>query len=223
MPQRVLSRDEPPTDDLAPKPPAVDEAEGAEVAVSPFTVSANPLDFVVDAKIVYLGTNPHKSVVMQGGIDRRLDPRVKAQAAAEKIRAQLAPLDAKEHDQLTKAERLQMDTLKAELESVERMHLPSADSEAATYYDFRRFDKDGRVIKERLTGDGHIWSRCTHIGHCVGFMRERNEDGGPMFEVRAAPSTSDKIQRYARLVQERESRIRAINRDDDVLLAKLAR
>lgn len=130
----------------------------------------------VEAKVVYLGGNTHKSVYFPGQVDQNED------------------------------------------EDGRPVYTPKFNHETGTAYDFSRVDTKGRLIRDRLTKDGRIFSICRHIGHLARFMEAVDEDGAPVFELRSAsPAVRLKIERYLRLVAQNETR--QVDRGRPVLAA----
>lgn len=187
---------------MAHKGTAEEEAlvgEGLVVLKPEMVMERLPL---IEAKIVYLGGHPKKTVHCRGHISTEQVMAVSiADLVTEMFQERKGPdgtpvkwaqlhreEQQKVRDELTKRE------AQSPTEFVKKQVM-----EGAQNYDFSTVNNFGKPLpKSLLTKDGRRFQMVEHFAHIVELFRMKEPDGAPMFRVEALPAAMRIIQEYIR-------------------------
>lgn len=153
--------------------------------IVPFRDSREMGSLHIDCLVAYLGQNPTRAVYLPGTVVEEYEQDPPAGLSPEQAVAWRSNNDHR------------------------KFRPAGQDSRTGTTYTFDRFDTRGRPIKERMTPDGHVWSRCQHIGHVIWFIDHRDKEKNREFRVQLKPEDHIRIERYRGMVAQASTRAAA--------------
>lgn len=164
---------------------------------------------IFNARVVYLGGNPKKSVPLPGQVSVELVESENGTAVRDTGHRLARQLFEKEYQDLTPDERKQVDAQKVARRYKE---VKEAIRAGMTSYDFSTHDAAGTLIRERLMPGsapehlrGRPWQRVEHGLHAAQFFLMRGPANEKEFEVRVPPDQMAAFSEYVRSVRRGES------------------